>query len=99
MMSRLVALVVLLFTVATMAVDYRLTLKPASGQTVEEFCAVFTTTCPGVVAASQPNATVYQVCEQAPQAGIANADCVADENGAITAYTLQVAADLGATQV
>lgn len=58
---------------------------------------LFTFFLNSVVVSSQPNATVYQVCEQAPKAGQANAYCTGSENGQITAYTTQVAAQLGAS--
>jgi len=46
-MNRLTALAVLFLAAVTMAADYRLTIQPASGQTVEKFCSLFTAACPG----------------------------------------------------
>ncbi|KAG2183996.1 hypothetical protein INT44_009007 [Umbelopsis vinacea] len=68
--------------------------QPESGQTVDEFCYRFKAACPDVVAANQPKATLNQVCEQAPKPGQANAYCTGTENGQITAYTTEVAAEL-----
>ncbi|KDQ15559.1 hypothetical protein BOTBODRAFT_65265 [Botryobasidium botryosum FD-172 SS1] len=97
----LIGVVALSVVPKVLAEDYRLYFNPPSGESLDEFCAQWSSTCPTVVTSHDPNATSGQVYEPAPpgSGAVAQAFCNANDAGVVTQYANEVASDLGATPV
>ncbi|KAI8089054.1 uncharacterized protein BX664DRAFT_314298 [Halteromyces radiatus] len=89
-MTHSILLLVLALVTMVMAIDYRLDFKPRSGQSPDQFCIQWNTTCSHVVQHHNANAQARQICEPVPTKGIAHAFCNAFYDNKVTQYATEV---------